>query len=166
MCLSRFVALAGCVLASTAVAPAAHARKPAPPCPSDSAVERSVQARVHERGEDEHVLVGCYPRSGRRTSLAGWFSCGCSIADDPDPQVWLAGRHVAVNQYSCSPIDPMAPCTGTLRVFDLRSGRVRHSAETGALTGLVIKPNGSVVYLLGRRLIRMDSRGSAVLDEG
>jgi hypothetical protein len=30
----------------------------------------------------------------------------------------------------------------------------------------VIKPNGSVVYLLGQRLIRIDSRGSAVLDEG
>jgi hypothetical protein len=81
------------------------------------------------------VLVGCYLRSGRRTSLAGWFSCGCSIADDPEPQVWL-------------------------------SGRVRHSAETGALIGLGIKPNGSVVYLLGQRLIRIYPRGRTVLDEG
>jgi hypothetical protein len=167
MPVSRFVALVVCLLASTAVVPAAaQARKPAKPCPSGSTVERSVQARVYERGADEYVLVGCYLRSGRRTSLASWFNCGCSIADDPEPQVWLAGRHAAVNQYSCSPIDPMAPCTGSLRVFDLRSGRVRQSAETGALIDLVIKPNGSVVYLLGQRLIRIDSRGSAVLDEG
>jgi hypothetical protein len=94
---------------------AVQARKPAKPCPGGSAVERSVQARVYERGGDEHVLVGCYLRSGRRTSLAGWFSCG---------------------------------------------------AETGALIGLVIKPNGSVVYLPGQRLIRIDPRGSTVLDEG
>jgi hypothetical protein len=43
---------------------------------------------------------------------------------------------------------------------------VRYSADTGALIGLVIKPNGSVAYVLGQRLIRTDSRGSAVLDVG
>ena len=167
MRLSRFVALVVCLLASTAVVPAAaQARKPAKPCPGGSAVERSVQARVYERGADEYVLVGCYLRSGRRTSLASWFNCGCSIADDPEPQVWLAGRHAAVNQYSCSPIDPMAPCSGRLSVFDLRTGRVRYSAETSSLSGLVIKPNGSVAYVLGQRLIRIESSGSTVLDEG
>jgi hypothetical protein len=167
MRLSRFIAVALCLLASTAVVPAAaQARKPAKPCPGGSAVERSVQARVYERGADDHVLVGCYLRSGRRTGLAGWFSCGCSIADDPEPQVWLAGRHVAVNQYSCSPIDPMSPCVGSLKVVDLRSGRVRYSAETGSMGGLVIKRNGSVAYVLGQRLIRIDSTGSTVLDEG
>jgi hypothetical protein len=30
----------------------------------------------------------------------------------------------------------------------------------------VIKPNGSVGYVLGQQLFRMDSRGSALLDEG
>ena len=103
---------------------------------------------------------------GRRTALAGWFSCDCSIGDDPEPQVWLAGRHVAVNQYSCSPIDPMSPCVGSLKVVDLRSGRVRYRADTGSLGGLVIKRNGSVAYVLGQRLIRIDSTGSTVLDEG
>jgi hypothetical protein len=167
MRLSRFIAVALCLLASTAVVPAAaQARKPAKPCPGGSAIERSVQARVYERGADDHVLVGCYLRSGRRTELASWFSCGCSIGDDPEPQVWLAGRHVAVNQYSCSPIDPMSPCVGSLKVVDLRSGRVRYSADTGSLGGLVIKRNGSVAYVLGQRLIRIDSTGSTVLDEG
>jgi hypothetical protein len=137
MRLSRFVALVVCLLASSAVVPAAaQARKPAKPCPGGSAVERSVQARVYERGADEYVLVGCYLRSGRRTGLASWFSCSCSIGDDPEPQVWLAGRHV------------------------------RYSADTGSLGGLVIKRNGSVAYVLGQRLIRIDSTGSTVLDEG
>jgi hypothetical protein len=90
MRLSRFVALALCLLASTAVGPAAaQARKPTKPCAGGSAVARSVQSRVYERGGDERVLVGCYLRSGRRTSLAGWFSCGCSIADDRTRVYWL-----------------------------------------------------------------------------
>jgi hypothetical protein len=167
MRLSRFPALVLSLLAATALVPAAaEARKPAKRCSGGVTVERSVQARLSERGEDNHLLVGCHLRSGRRTVLARWFSCGCSIADDPEPQVWLAGRHVAVNQYSCSPIDPMAPCSGRLSVFDLRTGRVRYSAETSSLSGLVIKPNGSVAYVLGQRLIRIESTGSTVLDEG
>jgi hypothetical protein len=43
---------------------------------------------------------------------------------------------------------------------------VRYSADTGALIDLVIKPNGSVAFVLGAQLIRIDSRGRALLDEG
>jgi hypothetical protein len=43
---------------------------------------------------------------------------------------------------------------------------LRYRADTRAFIGLVIKPNGSVGYVLGQQLFRMDSRGSALLDEG
>jgi hypothetical protein len=61
----------------------------------------------------------------------------------------------------------MAPCTGRLRVIDVRSGRARHTADTGgSLSALLVKRNGSVAFLLGERLMRIDSSGAAVLDEG
>ena len=160
-----------CLLAPAALAPAAAAAKPISGPKSCAAwgattVARSLEARVFERGQDDYELVGCNRRNGRRTVLASWFNCDCSIADESAPQAWLAGRHVAVNEYSCSPVDPMAPCTGAMRIFDLRTGRVRYKAETGGFIDLVIKPNGSVVHVLGQRLFRIDSRGSALLDEG
>ena len=164
MRLLRLTPLVLCLLlpASAAAAPPAAA-----PCAAKAAATtwaKSLQARVYVRGGDNEVLVGCNRLSGRRTVLARWFSCECSIADEPDPQVWLAGRHVAVNQYFCPP--DASPCRGTLRVFDLRSGRALYGAVTGALIDLVIKPNGSIGYLLGRQLYRIDSRGPTLLDEG
>ena len=164
---SPIAAFVLCLLVPAALAPAgAIAQRPAKPCAvrSSATVVKSLQSRIYERGGDDHVLVGCNRRSGRRTVLARWFNCGCSIADEPAPQVWLAGRHVAVNSYFCPP--DQSPCTGAMAVVDLRTGRVRYSAETGALIDLVIKPNGSIGYLLGRQLYRIDSRGSALLDEG
>ena len=121
MRLLRLTLLVLCLLlpASAAAAPPAAA-----PCAAKAAATtwaKSLQARVYVRGGDNEVLVGCNRLSGRRTVLARWFSCECSIADEPDPQVWLAGRHVAVNQYFCPP--DASPCRGTLRVFDLRTGR-------------------------------------------
>ena len=163
MRLFRFAALLICLVLPTSAAAAPSAARP---CTASDAttVTKSLQARIYGRGGDNEVLVGCNRRSGRRTVLARWFSCECSIADEPDPQVWLAGRHVAVNQYFCPP--DASPCSGGLRVFDLRTGRVRHRADTGAQIALVIKPNGSVGYVLGPQVIRIDSRGSALLDEG
>lgn len=156
-----------CLLVPAALAPSgATAQPPAKPCAvgNFATVVKSLQARIYERGGDDHVLVGCNRRSGRRTVLARWFNCECSIADEPAPQVWLAGRHVAVNSSFCPP--DQSPCSGGMAVFDLRTGRVRYSAETGALIDLVMKPNGSIGYLLGQQLYRIDSRGTALLDEG
>lgn len=169
MRVSRFAAVVLCLFVPAALAPGAAAGKPqGKTCVARGAatVAQSLQARIYERGADNHVMVGCNRRNGRRTVLARWYNCGCSIGDQEAPQVWLAGRHVAVNQYSCSPIDPMAPCQGELDVFDLRTGRVRYRADTGGFIGLVIKPNGSVGYVRGPQLFRIDSRGSALLDEG
>jgi hypothetical protein len=167
MRLSPTVVLVLCLFASAALAPAAAAAKPAAkPCVArgSTTVAKSLQARVYERGGDEHELVGCNRLSGRRTVIARWSDCECSIADEPAPQVWLAGRHVAVNSYFCPP--DQSPCSGGMAVVDLRTGRVRHRAKTGALIALVIKPNGSVAYVLGPQVIRIAPRGSALLDEG
>lgn len=164
MRLLRLAPLLLCLLLPASATAAAPAGKP---CTSKTPVTtwvQSAQARVYVRGGDNEVLVGCNRLSGRRTVLARWFSCECSIADEPDPQVWLAGRHVAVNSYFCPP--DASPCRGDLEVFDLRTGRSRYGAATDSLIDLVIKPNGSVAYLRGPQLFRIDSRGSALLDEG
>jgi hypothetical protein len=155
-----------------ALVPTAQAAQPkgGRPCaaPGSKTVARSVEARLYTRSRgDDHRLVGCLFRTGKRRLLDSWYDCGCSIGDELPPQVWLSGRSAAVNRWSCSPVDPMAPCSGRLRVIDVRSGRVRHGADTGAaLSALLVKPNGSVAFLLGERLTRIDSSGTAVLDEG
>ena len=69
-------------------------------------VERSATARVFEvNRDDEHTLYGCMRRGGRLQPLASWFSCGCSVGDDPAPGVeLLAGHFVALTHYpSCGP---------------------------------------------------------------
>jgi hypothetical protein len=131
-------------------------------------VARSVEARLYTRSRGaDHRLVGCLVRTGKRRVLDSWYDCGCSIGDEQPSQVWLSGRYAALNRWSCSPIDPMAPCSGRLRVIDVRSGRARHTADTGgSLSALLVKRNGSVAFLLGERLMRIDSSGAAVLDEG
>lgn len=168
MRLSRLAVVVLCLVAPAALTPAAAAAKPqGKPCVARGPATtwaKSLEARVYVRGGDDEVLVGCNRLSGRRTVLARWFSCECSIADEPDPQVWLAGRHVAVNQYFCPP--DASRCSGSMRVFDLRSGRALYGVITGALIDLVIKPNGSIGYLLGQQLYRYDSRGPQLLDEG
>ena len=163
MRLLRFAPLVLCLLLPASAAAAVPAERPCVASRSTTVV-KSLQARVYVRGGDNEVLVGCNRLSGRRTVLARWFSCECSIADEPDPQVWLAGRHVAVNQYFCPP--DASPCSGSMRVFDLRSGRALYGVITGALIDLVIKPNGSIGYLLGQQLYRYDSRGPQLLDQG
>ena len=163
MRLLRFAPLVLCLLLPASAAAAVPAERPCVASRSTTVV-KSLQARVYVRGGDNEVLVGCNRVSGRRTVLARGFSCECSIADEPDPQVWLAGRHVAVNQYFCPP--DASPCSGSMRVFDLRSGRALYGVITGALIDLVIKPNGSIGYLLGQQLYRYDSRGRQLLDEG
>jgi hypothetical protein len=163
----KLVPLALLLAVAAAAAPSPAVAKPArKPCPARGAEARTLEARVYQRGQDDFELVGCHLRTRRRTVLAAWFSCGCSIGDAPDPQLWLRGRFAAVNQYSCSPIDPMQPCTGSLEVVDLRSGRVRHRADTGSLANLLLTRRGSVAYVLGQRLLRIDSRGAAVLADG
>jgi hypothetical protein len=78
-----------------------------------------------------------------------------TVAQSPQVRVYERGND-----------DPMSPCRGTMEVTDLRTGRVRYSADAGGFIGLVIKPNGSVAFVLGQQLIRIDTRGTALLDQG
>src|SRR5215212_11573456 len=108
--------------------PAAAADARSKRCPRSGLEAKSSKAVLYEVGDDDgnHELVGCVKKSRKRTTLATWFSCDCSIGDDAPPQAWLSGRMAAVNGFSCSPIDPNQPCSGTLEVTDLRSRATLH----------------------------------------
>src|SRR5215211_4417200 len=72
-------------------------------------VARSATARVFEVDRsDEHMLYACLRRGGRLQVLTSWFSCECSVGDDPAPAAeLLAGHFVATTHYpSCGPF----PC--------------------------------------------------------
>ena len=160
-----------CSLALTllAAAPVAQAAPKRPkPCPgAKGSVARTLQTSVYVRVRDDadYTMYGCHLRTRRRTAIDAWFSCGCSIADEYPPQLWLSGRFVAVNHNICSPISP-SECFGTLSVFDLRSRRRTQRVDSGgSIGGLVLKPNGSLAYVRGS-LVRIDSSGTTTLDPG
>ncbi len=153
------------------VAPAAEAAKKPKrpkPCPAASrAYPSSLQARVYQVGvEPDYALVGCDLKTRRRTRIASWYSCGCSIADDSPPRVSLSYRFVVVEGVSCSPIAIPAHCTATMTVVDLRSGRVIHRNDTGSIGPPLIKRNGSLAYLNGEGVVRVDRSGVSVVDPG
>jgi len=119
-------------------------------------VASSGSARVFEVDRDgDHSLYGCLRANGRLQLLASWFSCGCSVGDDPAPSAeLLAGRFVAVSSPpSCGPFPCETPTTYTLR--NLRSGR--GAAPTGPVTqveagrGFYAYADGRVVIVRGGR---------------
>ncbi len=155
------------LLAVTGPAPGAQAASK--PCAArrSTTVARNAQVRVYERGSDDHVLVGCLLSSGRRLTLDSWFSCGCSRGDESAPQAWLRGTVVAVNRYSCDPIDPLGGCSGSARTVDVRTRRTLRSASTGGSVGeLLIGPHGAIALVAGRGLVAADADGERVLDPG
>lgn len=160
-------ALAGALLIAL---PAATAQaKPRPPrcAKPGSTVLLNSTTRVYvvHRADDNHYVSACLLGSRTHRRVADWFSCACSIGDSPEPQLWLAGRAVAVNRYSCSPIDPMTPCTGAVRSLSARTGRtLRAAASGGYLTELVLKPNGSFAYGVFGQVRRVDSRGLTTVE--
>ena len=120
-------------------------------------------ARVFEvdRGGDR-TLYGCLRADGRRRALASWFSCDCSIGDDPAPGVELhAGRFVALTQYpSCGPFPCETRTTYELR--DLRSGR---RVDAGGDVWQVVTGPGFFAYEDGRVVIVRGGR-EQVVDPG
>src|SRR5215210_4124332 len=111
----------------------AEARAKRKPCPK-VALHESFAAKLYVRDsadEESHELVACVKATRRRTVLAGWFAQGSST-DDPAPQSWLTGRFAAINQASC-PGDPSSdePCTGNVRVIDLRTRRIYATIPAG-----------------------------------
>jgi hypothetical protein len=160
------------IAVSLAVAPAADAapakRKRRCAERGPRTIVRSLDARIWVESDDrDHRLISYY-RTGRRWVIGYWYSCDCSIGDSSQPQTWLTGRFAAVNTYSCSPISIVPECTGRLRVFDLRSpGRARHLIDSGGpVSQPLLKRNGSIALLIAGRLVRADTTGTAVLDEG
>ena len=173
-------------------APAAEATKPKRPKPCPTAKSREVSGPL-ENGtivlfekvrNDYHSLHGCHLRSRRRSLLASWYSTGVSIADDPPPTIWLAGRFVAQHSYFCPPTG--AACSGGgIVVTDLRNRRGRRTGRIdGPVEGLQLTPRGTVAYVpYGEgpceppsvfypgctqtfTLFRFDANGSTVLDTG
>ncbi len=128
-------------------------------------VNTTTRVYVKHAADDYHYVYACLRGSRTHRRVASWFSCGCSIGDDSEPQLWLAGRTVAVNAYSCSPIDPMAGCTGTVRSLSVRTGRTLRSADGGGyLSELVLRPGGSFAYPVFGQIRRVDSRGQTTVE--
>jgi hypothetical protein len=141
------VALALLVVVLLCPTAAADARSKPKPCPRHVAAQSSA-AKLYIRDSSDgeyHELVACVRATRRRTVLAGWYAQGSST-DDPAPQYWLTGRFAAINQASC-PADPNSeePCTGTVRVIDLRTRRTHATVPAGSfISELVLTRRGSV----------------------
>jgi hypothetical protein len=168
--MKRLVLLALAVsLAVSSAAEAAPAKKRRSCSAPGPTIAHTLEARVYSTSTDyNHSMIGCHHRTNRRWEIGAWYSCGCSISDGSQPQVWLTGRFAAVNAYSCSPISLFPDCTGGLRVYDLKAGRrARHEIDTGGpIAPPLLKRNGSIALLVEGRLVRVDSTGTAVVDEG
>jgi hypothetical protein len=152
------------MLALPAVAPAATKQERRRVCAERGfTVASTASARVFEVDRDgDHALYGCLRANGRLRLLASWFSCDCSVGDDPAPSAeLLAGRFVALTRYpSCGPF----PCeTGpTYSLRNLRSGRA--VAPQGPVSQ-VERGQGFFAYADGRVVI-VDGRRERVVDAG
>jgi hypothetical protein len=149
------------------VLPAAAQAAGGKPGPRKACAERghtaaaSRVARVFEVNRDDYrTLYGCLRADGRRRVLVSWYSCECSVGDDPAPGVELhAGRFVALTHYpSCGPFPCEATTTYTLR--NLRSRR--EVAPQGDVWQVVTGP-GFFAYDDGR-VVRVRGGREEVLD--
>ena len=155
------------LLALTATAAGSATAQAAGVCPPAGPGSYSLSRHAHIYVRTiltaEKQLIGCHHRNGLRTILDSWLACACPETQPP-PDVWLAGRHVAVRRTLCP---PGGACVASLRVTDLRYGQIRHELyTTDNLGAIVLKPNGSHAYIQGGRLIRADGRGIAMIDPG
>ena len=125
------------------------------PCPRAADLHSSAAVLyVRDYADFSHELVGCLKSTRRRMVLASWFAQG-SITDDPAPQEWLTGRFAAVNQAACSgdPFDD-EPCTGHLRVIDLRARKTVAKVATGSpIFDFVLTRRGSAGFIHRDELI-------------
>ena len=143
--------------------PAAAEARPGDCAQRGVTVAASSVARVFETDRDgDRALFACLRGTGRLQRLATWFSCDCSVGDDPAPSARLfAGRFVALEiPPSCGPL----PCLGdvTVRLRDLRT-RVE-VRPTGPVTE-VVRGRGFFVFGDGRVVIVRGGR-ERIVDEG
>jgi hypothetical protein len=128
-------------------------------------VASSKAARVFEvdrRGD--HSLYGCMRSDGRLQLLSSWFSCDCSIGDDPAPGAELrARRFVEVTEYaSCGPL-PDPSCGGS--TITLRDLRTRRDVFPAGPVAQVVARGGSFAFADGR-VVLVVGRDERVLDPG
>jgi hypothetical protein len=126
-------------------------------------VARSATARVFEvNRSDEHTLYACLRRGGKLQPLASWFSCECSVGDDPAPAAeLLAGHFVAVTHYpSCGPF----PCEATT-TYTLRNLRSRRDIAPQDDVWQVVTGPGFFAYEDGR-VVRVRGGEERVVDAG
>ena len=104
-------------------------------------VARSAKARIFEVDRSgNRTLFGCWRANGRLQALSKWFSCDCSVGDEPAPDAALhAGRFAEVTEHeSCGPSpDPGCGASAT-SVRDLRTRR--EAAAAGDVTDVVAVP--------------------------
>jgi hypothetical protein len=128
-------------------------------------VASSPAARVFEVDrQGDHSMFGCMRSNGRLQLLSSWFSCDCSIGDDPAPAARLhALRFVEVTEFaSCGPV-PDPTCGGsTTTLRDLRGRRDFSAAGTVAQ---VVARGGTFAFADGRVVV-VDGGGERVVDPG
>jgi hypothetical protein len=129
-------------------------------------VEKSAQVRAFstDHGGDQ-ALYACWRANGRRQRLATWFSCDCSVGDDPAPLTELhAGRYLEVTLLpNCGPL-PAPECGGSSS--SLRDVKTRVEVGTeGDVTDVVKLGARRFAYVDGRVVV---VRGTAqeVFDPG
>ena len=128
-------------------------------------VASSAAARVFEVDrQGSHSMYGCMRSDGRLQLLTSWYSCECSIGDDPTPGAELrARRFVVLTEYaSCGPV-PDPSCGGSsVSLRDLRSRRDYSAAGDVAQ---VVVHGRSFAYADGR-VVLVSGRDERVLDAG
>jgi hypothetical protein len=137
---------AALALALTPAAPAG-AREQSPRCypKGSSTVAASTRVRVfYSEGDDgDYAYYACDLLTGRRTVLArGTFRDGDSIAS-----VRFAGRVVGFRHGACPFTLNHDPCTGSVRALDVQTRREQSGGTDGAVTALVVSPNGSAAWI-------------------
>jgi hypothetical protein len=128
-------------------------------------VASSKTARVFEVDrQGNRSLFGCLRSTGRLQLLSRWFSCDCSIGDDPAPVATLhARRFVELTEFeSCGPV-PEPGCGGsetTLR--DLRTRR--DHAAAGPIAQVVAR--GATFAFADGRVVLVEGGSERVVDPG
>lgn len=130
-----------------------------------STAASSKTVRVFEVDRDgDRAIYGCMRSGGRLQLLSSWYSCDCSIGDEPAPDVALhARRFVEVTEYeSCGPV-PEPTCGGsTTSLRDLKARR--GYATQGDVTQLIARGR-SFAYADGR-VVLVQGGDQRVLDPG
>jgi hypothetical protein len=128
-------------------------------------VASSKAARVFEVDRDgDRSLFGCMRSNGRLQPLSSWYSCDCSIGDEPAPAAELhARRFVEVTEFpSCGPI-PDPSCGGSTAT--LRDLRTRRDHPVQDDVGQVVVGGRAFAYADGR-VVLVRGRTAQVLDPG